>query len=84
MPGYDAAYAKAAVRSARSQPNWMRRLLPIYGATMVAAKAAEGFEEEEEKHMSWYYDQFHDKIIIFEKTDVYGSDRYWHFVCELK
>ena len=40
---------KTAEALAREQgPGMMQRLLPIYGASMLAAKVAEGFEEEED------------------------------------
>lgn len=42
------------------------------------------FEEIEEHDLDWHYDKLHDVTIILDETDSHGSDRYWHFVCELK
>lgn len=41
-------------------------------------------EKIEEMNESWYFDDVSKKTIILSETDVHGSERYWHFVHEMK
>lgn len=42
------------------------------------------FEEMEEQHFQVYHSKLHGSTVILDETYTHGSERYWHFVCELK